>query len=122
MIQPMTRVKVADNTGAREAMCIRVLGRGYHEFAEIGDVCVITVKSANPRGMVKKKELQKAVIVRQKKNFRRRDGSAIRFDENAVVLINNDKTPKGTRIFGPIARELREKGYTKIVSMAQEVI
>jgi large subunit ribosomal protein L14 len=122
MIQPMTRLKVADNTGAREAMCIRVLGRGYHEFAEIGDVIVVSVKSANPRGMVKKKELHKAVIVRQKKNFRRRDGSAIRFDENAAVLINNDKTPKGTRIFGPIAREIRERGYSKIVSMAQEVI
>lgn len=122
MIQPNTRVKIADNTGAREAMCIRVLGRGRHEFAEIGDICVVTVKSANPRGMVKKKELHRAVIVRQKKNFRRKDGSAIRFDENAVVLINTDKTPKGTRIFGPIAREIREKGYAKIISLAQEVI
>lgn len=122
MIQPMTRLKVADNTGAREAMCIRVLGRGYAEFAEIGDICVVSVKSANPRGMVKKKELHKAVVVRQKKNFRRKDGSAIRFDENAVVLINADKTPKGTRIFGPIAREIREKGYSKIISLAQEVI
>lgn len=122
MIQPNTRLKVADNTGAREVMCIRVLGRGYNEFAEIGDVCVVTVKSATPRGIVKKKELHRGVIVRQKKNFRRKDGSALRFDENAIVLINNDKTPKGTRIFGPIAREIRELGYSKIVSMAQEVI
>ena len=122
MIQPYTRMQVADNTGAKEVQCIRVLGRGYSEFAEIGDVCVVSVKSASPRGMVKKKEVHKAVVVRQKKNFRRKDGSAIRFDENAVVLINPDKTPKGTRIFGPIAREIREKGYSKIVSMAQEVI
>ena len=122
MIQPNTRLKVADNTGAKEIMCIRVLGRGYNEFAEIGDVIVVSVKSAQPRGMVKKKEVQKAVVVRQKKNFRRADGSAIRFDENAAVLINADKTPKGTRIFGPIAREIRDKGYMKIISMAQEVI
>jgi len=122
MIQSYTRLEVADNTGAREVMCVRVLGRGRSKFAEIGDVCVVTVKSATPRGMVKKKELHKAVVVRQKKNCRRRDGSAIRFDENAVVLINADKTPKGTRIFGPIAREIRENGYSKIVSMAQEVI
>ena len=122
MIQPMTRVKVADNTGAREAMCIRVLGRGYHEFAEIGDVCVITVKSANPRGMVKKKELHKAVIVRQKKNFRRRDGSAIRFDENAVVLVDAKKEPVATRIFGPMPRELTEKGFKNLMTMAEEIV
>lgn len=122
MISPYTRINVADNTGAKQVMCVRVLGRGTHEFAEIGDICVVSVKSATPRGLVKKKELHKAVVVRQKKNFRRKDGSAIRFDENAVVLINPDKTPKGTRIFGPIAREIREKGYSKIVSMAGEVI
>ncbi|MFH1855506.1 MAG: 50S ribosomal protein L14 [bacterium] len=122
MIQPNTRLKVADNTGAREIMCIRVLNRGYSEFAQLGDVCVVSVKSANPRGIAKKKEMHRAVIVRQKKNYHRRDGSSIRFDENAAVLINNDKTPKGTRIFGPIAREIRERGYLKIVSMAQEVI
>ena len=104
MIQPMTRVKVADNTGAREAMCIRVLGRGYAEFAGVGDVVVVSVKSATPRGIVKKKEVHKAVVVRTVKHIRRPDGSALRFDENAVVLINADKTPKGTRIFGPIAR------------------
>ena len=122
MIQPNTRLKAADNTGAKEIMCIRVLGRGAREFAEVGDVIVVSVKSATPRGIVKKKEVCKAVVVRTVKHVRRPDGSALRFDENAAVLINADKTPKGTRIFGPIAREIREKGYAKIISMAQEVI
>jgi len=122
MIQPNTRLKVADNTGAKEIMCIRVLGRGYSEFARVGDVIVVSVKSATPRGIVKKKEVHKAVVVRTVKNIRRADGSTLRFDENAAVLINADKTPKGTRIFGPIAREIRDNGYSKIISMAQEVI
>lgn len=122
MIQPNTKLHVADNTGAKEIMCIRVLGRGSKEFAQVGDVIVISVKSAAPRGMVKKKEVHKAVVVRTVKPIRRSDGSALRFDENAAVLINADKTPKGTRIFGPIAREIRDKGYSKIISMAQEVI
>jgi len=122
MIQPITRLKVADNSGAKEVGCIKVLGRGRSNFGEIGDIITVSVKSAVPRGIVKKKEVSKAVIVRQKKSLRRNDGSAIRFDDNAVVLINADKTPKGTRVFGPIARELREKGYMKIISMAQEVV
>lgn len=122
MIQLQTRLKVADNTGAKEVGCIQVLHRGRLKFGEIGDIIVVSVKSASPRGMVKKKEVHKAVIVRQTKPLRRKDGSSLRFDDNAVVLINNDKTPKGTRVFGPIARELREAGYMKVISMAQEVV
>lgn len=122
MIQLQTRLKVADNTGAKEVGCIQVLHRGRLKFGEIGDIIVVSVKSASPRGMVKKKEVHKAVIVRQKKPLRRKDGSSLRFDDNAVVLINNDKTPKGTRVFGPIARELREAGYMKVISMAPEVV
>jgi large subunit ribosomal protein L14 len=122
MIQQYTRLNVADNTGAKEVMCIKVYGRGRTMFGEVGDILTVTVKSAAPRGMVKKKDVLKAVLVRQTKNLRRKDGSAVRFDDNAVVIVNPDKTPRGTRVFGPIARELREKGYVKIISMAQEVV
>ncbi|MCX6809423.1 MAG: 50S ribosomal protein L14 [Candidatus Berkelbacteria bacterium] len=122
MIQQITRLKVADNTGAKEVGCIRVIGRSKKTTAGVGDIVVVSVKTATPRGIVKKKEVHRAVVVRQKKNLRRKDGSTVRFDENAVVLINTDKTPKGTRIFGPIARELRDLGYMKIISMAQEVL
>lgn len=122
MIQEYTRLNVADNTGAKEVMCIKVLGRSLKKSAEIGDIIVISVKSATPRGQVKKKEVHRAIIVRQKKPFGRKDGSTLRFDDNAVVLINDDKTPKGTRVFGPIARELRDGGHMKIISMAQEVV
>ena len=122
MIQEYSRLKVADNTGAKEVGCIKVLGRTLARTAGVGDIIEKTVKSAVPRGMVKKKEVHRAVIVRQTHPLRRRDGSTLRFDENAVVLVNPDKTPKATRVFGPIARELREKGFTRIISMAQEVI
>src|SRR3990167_3955956 len=110
MIQPYSRLKVADNTGAKEVMCIKVLGGRKQKSAVIGDTIVISVKNAAPRGTAKKKEVAKAVIVRQKAPFQREDGSSIRFDDNAVVLINDDKTPRGTRILGPIAREMRAKG------------
>jgi large subunit ribosomal protein L14 len=122
MIQQYTRLKVADNTGAKEVGCISVYRKGYSKFAEIGDMVTVSVKSATPRGVVKKKEVHKAVVVRQVKPLIRKDGTSVRFDENAVVLINPDKTPKGTRVFGPIARELRDRGYMKIISMAKEVI
>lgn len=122
MIQEISRLKVADNSGAKEVGCIKVLRRGSKGFAVIGDIITVSVKSAVPRGIVKKKEVCRAVIVRQKKPFVRKDGSSIRFDENAVVLINNDGTTKGTRVFGPIARELRDRGYAKIISLAQEVV
>ena len=122
MIQPQTILKVADNTGAKRIMCIRVLGGSYRKYANIGDVIVAAVKSASPGGMVKKGEVVRAVVVRTKKGLRRVDGSYIRFDENAAVLIKDDKTPKGTRIFGPVARELRDKDFMKIVSLAPEVI
>ena len=122
MIQQQTLLKVADNTGAKELMCIRCLGGSYRKFANIGDVIVASVKSAAPAGMVKKGEVVKAVIVRTKKPIRRADGSYIRFDENAAVIIKEDKTPRGTRIFGPVARELREEGYLKILSLAPEVL
>ena len=122
MIQDNSRLKVADNTGAKEVGCIKVLGRGKRGYATVGDIIVVSVKSAVPRGTVKKKEVHRAVIVRQVKPLMRRDGSTLRFDENAVVLINPDLTPKGTRVFGPIAREIREKGFMKIISMAPEVI
>jgi len=122
MIQEYTRLNVADNTGAKEVMCIKVLGRSLKKTAEIGDIIVVSVKSATPRGQVKKKEVLRAIIVRQTKPFGRSDGSTLRFDDNAVVLINADKTPKGTRVFGPIARELRDGGHMKIISMAQEVV
>ena len=122
MIQQQTRLKVADNTGAKELMCIRCLGGSYRKTANIGDVIVASVKSATPGGVVKKGDVVKAVIVRSKRGLRRADGSYIKFDENAAVIINEDKTPKGTRIFGPVARELREKDYMKILSLAPEVL
>ena len=122
MIQPQTRLKVADNSGAKEIMCIRVLGGSFRRDGSIGDVIVASVKSANPGGAVKKGDVVKAVIVRMRKQKRRPDGSYIRFDDNAAVLIGDDKMPKGTRIFGPVARELREKAYMKIVSLAPEVL
>lgn len=122
MIQQQTMLNVGDNTGAKELMCIRVLGGSYRKFANIGDVIVAAVKSASPGGMVKKGDVVKAVVVRSKKGLRRPDGSYIRFDENAAVVIRDDKTPRGTRIFGPVARELRDKDFMKIVSLAPEVI
>ena len=121
MIQQQSFMKVADNTGAKELMCIRVLGGTGRRYAGIGDVVICSVKKAAPGGMVKKGEVVKAVVVRTVKGHRRRDGSYIRFDDNAAVLINEDKTPRGTRIFGPVARELREKDYMKILSLAPEV-
>ena len=122
MIQQQTLLNVGDNTGAKEIMCIRVLGGSYRKYANIGDIIVAAVKSASPGGVVKKGDVVKAVVVRSKKGLRRTDGSYIRFDENAAVIIKEDKTPKGTRIFGPVARELREKDFMKIVSLAPEVL
>ena len=122
MIQQQTLLNVGDNTGAKEIMCIRVLGGSYRKYANIGDIIVAAVKSASPGGMVKKGDVVKAVVVRSKKGQRRSDGSYIRFDENAAVIIKEDKTPRGTRIFGPVARELREKQFMKIVSLAPEVL
>ena len=122
MIQQQTLLNVGDNTGAKEIMCIRVLGGSYRKYANIGDIIVAAVKSASPGGVVKKGDVVKAVVVRSKKGLRRGDGSYIRFDENAAVIIKEDKTPKGTRIFGPVARELREKYFMKIVSLAPEVL
>ena len=122
MVQPQTRLKVADNTGAKEIMCIRVLGGSFRRSANIGDVIVASVKTAAPGGVVKKGDVVKAVIVRSKKGTRRNDGSYIRFDDNAAVIINDQKMPRGTRIFGPVARELREHDFLKIVSLAPEVL
>jgi len=122
MIQPETKLKVADNTGAKMAQCIKVLGGSKRRYARIGDVIVISVKEASPKGVVKKKSVQRAVVVRQVKEFGRKDGSSIKFDENAVVIIDKDGQPKGTRIFGPVARELRERGYQKIISLAKDVL
>ena len=122
MVQQETRLKVADNTGAKELLCIRVLGGSTRKYAGIGDIIVATVKDAAPGGVVKKGDVVKAVVVRTKKETRRKDGSYIRFDENAAVIIKEDKTPTGTRIFGPVARELREKQFMKIVSLAPEVL
>ena len=122
MIQPQTRLKVADNSGAKEIMCFRVLGGSFRRTGSVGDVIVASFKSATPGGTVKKGEVVKAVIVRTKKQYRRPDGSYIRFDDNAAVIIDSQKQPKGTRIFGPVARELREKDYMKIVSLAPEVL
>lgn len=122
MIQPQTRLKVADNSGAKEIMCFRVMGGSFRRTAGIGDVIIASVKSATPGGAVKKGEVVKAVIVRTRKQYRRPDGSYIRFDDNAAVIINDQKQPRGTRIFGPVARELREKDYMKIVSLAPEVL
>jgi len=123
MIQAETRLRAADNSGAKVIECFKVLGGTRRRYAEIGDVIVASVKSAEPRGAVKKGDKVKAVIVRQVREYRRKDNSYIRFDENAAVIMDADvKEPRGTRIFGPVARELREKGYTKIVSLAQEVL
>ena len=122
MIQPQTRLKVADNSGAKEIMCIRVLGGSFRRDGSIGDVIVASVKSATPGGAVKKGDVVKAVIVRMRKQKRRKDGSYIRFDDNAAVIINDQKMPRGTRIFGPVARELRDSDFTKILSLAPEVI
>ena len=122
MIQPQTRLKVADNSGAKEIMCIRVLGGSFRRDGSIGDVIVASVKSATPGGAVKKGDVVKAVVVRMRKQKRRPDGSYIRFDDNAAGIINDQKMPRGTRIFGPVARELREKDFMKIVSLAPEVL
>ena len=122
MIQQESRMKVADNTGAKELLCIRVLGGTGRRYANIGDVVVCSVKKAAPGGVVKKGDVVKAVIVRSAKGVRRADGSYIKFDENAAVIIKEDKTPRGTRIFGPVARELREHDFTKIMSLAPEVL
>ena len=122
MVQPQTRLKAADNSGAKELMCIKVLGGSLRKFGNIGDVIVASVKSATTDGAVKKGDVVKAVIVRTNQGIGRKDGTYIRFDDNAAVIIDNKKQPKGTRIFGPVARELREKDYMKIVSLAPEVL
>ena len=122
MIQMQTYLKVADNSGAKELMCIRVLGGTRRKYANIGDVVVCSVKKATPGGVVKKGDVVKAVIVRSAKGLRRADGTYIRFDENAAVIIKEDKNPRGTRIFGPVAKELREKDYMKLLSLAPEVL
>src|SRR5437763_11262078 len=122
MIQQQTRLRVADNTGARELMCIRVLAGGNKQYADIGDVIVASVKQATPGGSVKKGDVVKAVVVRTAKEYGRADGSYIRFDDNAAVILTDKNNPRGTRIFGPVARELREKNFMKIVSLAPEVL
>ncbi len=122
MIQQQTRLKVADNSGAKEIMCIRVLGGSKRKYGNIGDIIVASVKSATPGGVVKKGEVVKAVIVRSVKGIRRADGSYVKFDENAAVIIKDDKQPRGTRIFGSVARELRDKEFNKILSLAPEVL
>ena len=122
MVQQETRLKVADNTGAKELLCIRVLGGSTRRYANIGDIIVASVKDATPGGVVKKGDVVKAVVVRTKKGARRKDGSYIKFDENAAVIIKDDQNPRGTRIFGPVARELRDKKFMKIVSLAPEVL
>jgi len=122
MIQQETRLKVADNSGAKEVLCIRVLGGSKRRYARVGDTIVVTVKTAIPGGNVKKGEVSRAVVVRTKKEYRRKDGSYIRFDENAAVLLNPQGEPRGTRIFGPVARELRERQFMRIVSLAPEVL
>jgi large subunit ribosomal protein L14 len=122
MIQEYTRLSVADNSGAKSVMCIRLLGGSKKKYGSIGDIVVVSVKSAIPGGNVKKGEVSRAVVVRTKKEIRREDGSYIRFDDNAAVLIDNNNEPRGTRIFGPVARELREKEFMKIVSLAPEVL
>lgn len=122
MIQQQTRLRVADNTGAKEIMCIRVLGGSRRQYANIGDIIVASVKSATPGGVVKKGDIVRAVIVRSSKGVRRTDGSYIRFDDNAAVIINDAMQPRGTRIFGPVARELRERDFMKIISLAPEVL
>ncbi len=118
----MSRLRVADNTGAKEVLCIKVLGGSKRRYASVGDTIVVSIKTASPKGVVKKKSVERAVIVRQTSSIRRRDGSYLRFDDNAVVIVNQEGKPKGTRVFGPVARELRQKGYQKIVSLAPEVL
>lgn len=122
MLQQESRIKITDNSGAKEALIIRVLGGTRRHFAHVGDIVVVTIKDANPGGNVKKKTVQKAVIVRTRNQIKRKDGSTIRFDDNAAVIINDDKNPKATRIFGPVPRELRDQGYAKIISLAPEVL
>ncbi len=122
MVQQETRLKVADNSGAREILCIRVMGGHHRKYAGVGDIITAAVKTAQPGGQVKKGEVVKAVVVRVAKEYRRPDGSNIRFDDNAAVIINNQMNPRGTRIFGPVARELRERNFMKIVSLAPEVL
>lgn len=122
MIQPETKLAVADNTGAKQLGTIKVLGGSRRRYARLGDIVVASVKEAAPRGMVKKKDVVKAVIVRQRKEYSRKDGSSIRFDENAAVIVNDDGQPRGTRVFGPVARELRDRKFTRIVSLAPEVL
>lgn len=122
MIQQESRLKVCDNSGAKEVLCIRVLGGTRRRYARVGDIIVVTVKDASPTGNVKKKTVQKAVVVRTRDQIQRRDGSTICFDDNACVIINDDKTPKATRVFGPVPRELRDMGYAKIISLAPEVL
>ena len=122
MIQPQTRLKVADHTGAKEIMCIRVMGGSFRKYGRVGDVIIASVKSATPGGVVKKGDVVKAVIVRSHKSIHRPDGTYIRFDDNAAVVIDNNQQPRGTRIFGPVARELRDKNYMKIISLAPEVL
>ena len=122
MIQQESRLKVADNSGAKEVLCIHVLGGTHKDYASLGDTITVTVKAANPSGNIKKGTISKAVVVRAKKEIRRDDGSYIRFEDNAAVLLNADDEPRGTRIFGPVARELREKSFMKIVSLAPEVL
>ncbi|MDH7497089.1 MAG: 50S ribosomal protein L14 [Syntrophomonadaceae bacterium] len=122
MIQPQTMLRVGDNTGAKKAMCIKVLGGSHRKYATVGDVIVVTVKEASPGGVVKKGDVVKAVVVRTRKEIRRPDGSYIRFGENAAVIIDDNNNPKGTRIFGPVARELRERNFMKIISLAPEVL
>ena len=122
MIQPYSRLKVADNTGAKSIMCINVPGGTRRRYARVGDVIVASVKQAMPRGTVKKGDVVRAVVVRTARSYRRRDGSYIRFDDNAAVILTDQNNPKGTRIFGPVARELREKNFTKIISLAPEVL
>lgn len=122
MIQQESRLLVCDNSGAKEVLCIRVLGGTRRRYARVGDTIVATVKDANPQGTVKKKSVVKAVVVRTKNTIRRKDGSTIKFDDNAAVIIGDDKLPRGTRIFGPVPRELREQGYNKIISLAPEVL
>ncbi len=122
MIQQQSRVKVTDNSGAKELLCIRVLGGTGRRYAHVGDTIVASVKVANPTGQVKKKSVVKAVIVRTRDQIQRKDGSTIRFDDNAAVIIDDEKVPRATRVFGPVPRELRDKGYTKIISLAPEVL
>ena len=122
MIQLQTRLNVADNSGAKIAYCIKVLGGSKRRYARVGDIIVVSIKKAAPKGVVKRKSVLKAVVVRQKKTIRRRDGSFLRFDDNAIVIINGEGQPRGTRVFGPVAREIRAKGYQKIISQAPEVL